>query len=161
MPTVPFNADATVDEKRETTGELTIVSAEIFTPTPSAKPEAIVRPLRRREPSDEDNRTPDLEDLEAQIINKLTKLERPQKAQRERESIEAKKPLFRWNPSRESKKSSRDVSDLVWKKLCCPFPVIVDRYRVESFELRGENGKINRQTNYFKQLSYYSSLISI
>jgi hypothetical protein len=45
----------------------------------NAKPEAIVRPLRRREPSDDDNRSPDLEDLEAQIIDKLNKLEKPHK----------------------------------------------------------------------------------
>lgn len=109
MPTVPFNAEEIADEKRETTGELTIV-AEGFAATLSSKPEAIVRPLRRREPSDDDNPPPDLRDLEAQIIDKLTNLEKPQKAQRD--SIKEKPPQFRWNHSRESKKSSRDVSDL-------------------------------------------------
>lgn len=110
MPSVPFRADETVDEKRETTGELTII-AEGFSSILSAKPEAIVRPLRRREPSDDDNRPPDLQDLEAQIIDKLTKLERPQKPSN-RESLRdfEKRQPYRWNQSRESKKSSRDVS---------------------------------------------------
>jgi hypothetical protein len=116
MPTVPFNANEIADEKRETTGELTIISKEGYT-TASSKPEAIVRPLRRREPSDEDNRPPDLQDLEAQIIDKLTKLEKPQKAQKESIREFDKKPQYRWNHSRESKKSSRDVSDLMWKSL--------------------------------------------
>lgn len=159
MPTVPFNVDETVDEKRETTGELTIVSAEIFPPTLSVKPEAIVRPLRRREPSDEDNRPLNLQDLEAQIIDKLTKLERPQKAQKERESIELKKPLFRWNQSRESKKSSRDVSDLVWKYICCSFSVIDIVSNHLSCEEKIEKSIFRKI--YFKQLSYYSSLITI
>lgn len=111
MPTVPFKSEEIADEKRETTGELTIV-AEGFAATLSAKPEAIVRPLRRREPSDDDdNPSPDLRELEAQIIDKLTSLEKPQKASH-RDSLKEKPPLFRWNHSRESKKSSRDVSDL-------------------------------------------------
>lgn len=124
MPTVPFNSEEVVDEKRETTGELTIF-AQGFQSTFSSKPEAIVRPLRRREPSDDDHPTPDLQELEAQIIEKLTKLESPQKAQRESIREFEKKPHFRWNQSRESKKSSRDVSDLMcvhftskWFKLC-------------------------------------------
>ena len=112
MPTVPFGVEESADEKRETTGELTVLSGESFAATISAKPEAIVRPLRRREPSDEDNRPPDLQDLEAQIIDKLTKLEKqPQKAQRESVRDFEKKPPTRWNQSRESKKGSRDVSD--------------------------------------------------
>jgi hypothetical protein len=85
MPaTVPLSTqNETVDEKRETNGELgtTIILAEhiVF-----SKPEAIVRPLRRREPSDDDeNRSPDLQDLEAQIIDKLTKLEKPHKLQKQ------------------------------------------------------------------------------
>lgn len=112
MPAVPFRADEIVDEKRETTGELTII-AEGFSSTLSSKPEAIVRPLRRREPSDEDNRPPDLQELEAQIIDKLTKLEKPQKAHRESVRDFDRKPPYRISQSRESKKSSRDVSDLV------------------------------------------------
>lgn len=117
MPTVPFNVDEIADEKRETTGELRILPNDHFSSSTSYfghKPEAIVRPLRRREPSDEDNRPPDLQDLEAQIIDKLTKLEKPQKAQ-SKESIRDfdKKPQYRWNHSRDSKKSSREVSDLV------------------------------------------------
>lgn len=106
MPTVPFNADETLDEKRETTGELTILTTEGVSATLFAKPEAIVRPLRRREPSDEDNRPPDLQALEAQIIDKLTKLEKPQKAHKE--SFRDKSQQ-RWGQSHESKKSSRDV----------------------------------------------------
>lgn len=49
---------------------------------PSNKPEAIVRPyafVRRREPSDDDNRSPDIEKLEAQIIQNLNKLEKSEK----------------------------------------------------------------------------------
>lgn len=111
MPTVPFNVEEVVDEKRETTGDLTIF-AQGFQSTISAKPEAIVRPLRRREAS-VDSRTPDLQELEAQIIDKLTELEKPQKAQRDSLKEFEKKPHFRWNQSRESKKSSRDVSDLM------------------------------------------------
>jgi hypothetical protein len=115
MPSVPFNSDEIVDEKRETTGELTLLSTEGFAAIISAKPEAIVRPLRRREPSDDEiNRPPDLQDLEAQIIDKLTKFEKPQKTQH-RDSLKdfEKKPQFRWSQSRDSKKSSRDVSGLV------------------------------------------------
>lgn len=109
MQTVPFNADEIADEKRETTGELTIVTSEKIL---SAKPEAIVRPLRRREPSDDEcNRSQDLQDLETQIIDKLTKLEKPQKGPREPFKEIDKKPPYRWSQSRESKKSSRDVSD--------------------------------------------------
>jgi hypothetical protein len=114
MPAVPFNSEEIADEKRETTGELSLLTADtIGIPTISAKPEAIVRPLRRREPSDdENNRPPDLQDLEAQIIDKLTKLEKLQKPQ-SRESVRdiEKKPQNRWNYSRDSKKGSRDVSD--------------------------------------------------
>lgn len=110
MQTVPFNVDEIADEKRETTGELTIISTEGVAAVLSAKPEAIVRPLRRREPSDEDNRPPDLQDLEAQIIERLSKLEKPQKAHRESIRDFDKRPQFRRNHSRESKKSSRDVS---------------------------------------------------
>lgn len=121
MPAVPFNSEEIVDEKRETTGELTVLTTEGFAATISAKPEAIVRPLRRREPSDdENNRPPDLQDLEAQIIDKLSKLEKPQKAQN-REIVRdyEKKPQYRWSQSRESKKSSRDVSELLLKKFVC------------------------------------------
>lgn len=115
MPAVPFNVDEFVDGKRETTGELTILAAEGVPVVFSAKPEAIVRPLRRREPSDEENPPPDLQDLEAQIIEKLTKLEKPSKAHRQsikgdhRDSFKdyERKPLFRSS----QKKSSRDVSD--------------------------------------------------
>lgn len=114
MPTVPFNSNEIADDKRETTGELTILTNEVFT-TFSSKPEAIVRPLRRREPSDDDNRPPDLQDLEAQIIDKLTKLEKPQKAHKEPIRDFDRKPQYRWNHSRDSKKSSRDVSDVMWK----------------------------------------------
>lgn len=115
MPTVPFSSEEIVDEKRETTGELTIVTLEPFPTTVSTKPEAIVRPLRRRDRADEDNRPSELQDLEAQIINQLTNLEKPQKAQNESIRDIEKKPNFRWNHSRESKRSSRDVSDLVRK----------------------------------------------
>lgn len=115
MPAVPFTSDEIADDKRETTGELTIFKTESFSSSfVGSKPEAIVRPLRRREPSDEDNRPPDLQDLEAQIIDKLTKLEKPQKAHRESIRDIEKKPPNRLSQSRESKKSSRDVSDLGW-----------------------------------------------
>lgn len=109
MPTVPFNSEEIADEKRETTGEFSLLTTENFgLTTVSSKPEAIVRPLRRREPSDdENNRPPDLQDLEAQIIDKLTQLEKPQKAQNREFD---KKPQNRWNYSRDSKKSSKDVS---------------------------------------------------
>lgn len=131
MPTVPVSAEEIVDEKRETTGELTIVTLEAF-PTPvSTKPEAIVRPLRRRDPSDDENRPLDLQDLEAQIINQFTKLEKPQKAQRESIRDIEKKPNFRWSHSRESKRSSKDVSDLV--KNLSPFSCYC--VEVEEFNL--------------------------
>jgi hypothetical protein len=86
-PTVPLSTQSEiVDEKRETC-ELGVGSTStIFLTehTVLAKPEAIVRPLRRREPSDDDdNRSPDLQNLEAQIIDKLTKLEKPQKLQKQ------------------------------------------------------------------------------
>jgi hypothetical protein len=104
MPTVPFTADETTDEKRETTGELTILTTEGFAVPLNVKPEAIVRPLRRRDPSD------------AQIIDKLTKLEKPQKAQKDAlKEVEKKPPQFRWSQSRDSKRSSRDVSDLAYE----------------------------------------------
>lgn len=110
MQAVPFAADEVVDDKRETTGELTITTEAITAPFTS-KPEAIVRPLRRREPSDDDtNRSPDLQNLEAQIIDKLTKLEKPKPLKESIRDIEKKH--YRWNPSRDSKKSSRDVSVL-------------------------------------------------
>ena len=114
MPTVPFKGEEGSDEKRETTGELTtILATEGISVTLNAKPEAIVRPLRRREPSDDDNRTPDIIDLEAQILDKLTKLEKPRKFQRDPfRDFEKKLPLqFRWSQLRDSKKTSRDVSD--------------------------------------------------
>lgn len=118
MPAVPFNVDEFVDGKRETTGELTILAAEGVPVIFSAKPEAIVRPLRRREPSDDENPPPDLQDLEAQIIEKLTKLEKPSKAHREsikgdhRDSFkDFERKQQRNSQTRESKKSSRDVSD--------------------------------------------------
>lgn len=114
MPAVPFSSEEIADEKRETTGELSLLTAEpIGIPTISAKPEAIVRPLRRREPSDdENNKPPDLQDLEAQIIDKLTKFDKSQKPQKS-ESIRdlEKRPPYRLNLSRDSKKGSRDVSD--------------------------------------------------
>lgn len=113
MPTVPFNSDEIVDEKRETTGELTLLTTEGFAATISAKPEAIVRPLRRREPSDDDNPPPDLQDLEAQIIDKLTQLEKPHKAQNRDLVKDSDKKSHRWNQSRDSKKSSRDVRFLL------------------------------------------------
>lgn len=118
MPTVPFKAEEASDEKRETTGELTtILATEGIPVTLNAKPEAIVRPLRRREPSDDDNKTPDLIDLEAQILEKLTKLEKPRKAQKDpfKEFEKKYPPQFRWSQSRDSKKSSRDVSDYMGK----------------------------------------------
>lgn len=116
MPAVPFNVDEFVDGKRETTGELTILAAEGVPVIFSAKPEAIVRPLRRREPSDDENPPPDLQDLEAQIIEKLTKLEKPSKAPSikgdHRDSFkDFERKQQRNSQTRESKKSSRDVSD--------------------------------------------------
>lgn len=87
MPAVPLNQNEIADEKLKTgTSEIhSIITGENFPSTTSGtqKPEAIVRPLRRREPSDDDNRSPDVENLEAQIIDKLTKLEKPQKLQRQ------------------------------------------------------------------------------
>ena len=87
MPAVPLNQSEIADEKLKTgTSEIhSIITGENFPSTTSGtqKPEAIVRPLRRREPSDDDNRSPDVENLEAQIIDKLTKLEKPQKLQRQ------------------------------------------------------------------------------
>jgi len=116
MPAVPFHAteELTDEKQRETTGALTIITTESFATTFS-KPEAIVRPLRRREPSDDDNRSPDLQDLEAQIIEKLSKFDKSKAPQKEHiRDIEKRNSLQyqRWNQSRDSKKSSRDVSDL-------------------------------------------------
>jgi hypothetical protein len=79
------------------------VVEEIPVPTsvagPSNKPEAIVRPLRRREPSDDENRSPDIESLEAQIIQNLNKLEK------------SEKDFFRQSGSeKKSKKGTYDVS---------------------------------------------------
>jgi hypothetical protein len=100
MPAVfPFNADEIVEDQKEVTAPL----SDNFL-TVNAKPEAIVRPVRRREPSDDDHRSPDIEDLEAQIIDKLTKLEKPQKLQKQ-SSRDSDKKLYR-----EWKKSSKDVS---------------------------------------------------
>lgn len=87
-PAVPLNQSEIADEKLKSgTSEIhSIITGENFPSTTvgaTPKPEAIVRPLRRREPSDDDNRSPDLENLEAQIIDKLTKLEKPQKLQRQ------------------------------------------------------------------------------
>lgn len=123
MPTVPFSGEETADEKRETTGELTIVKIEAFAAPLSTKPEAIVRPLRRRDPSEDDNSKSNLQDLEAQIVNQLTKLDKPQKAQKEsiRDIEKKEKPVNRWSHSRESKRSSRDVSDL--EGTSCPFVI--------------------------------------
>lgn len=95
---VPLNPSEIADEKRETAGSSefnhhrstnfnnnnnnsfninTIILGDHLS-VPISKPEAIVRPLRRREPSDdEENRSPELQSLEAQIIDKLTKLEKP------------------------------------------------------------------------------------
>lgn len=64
---------------------------------PSNKPEAIVRPLRRREPSDDENRSSDIENLEAQIIQNLNKLEK------------SEKDIFKGS-DRKSKKGTHDVS---------------------------------------------------
>lgn len=65
-------------------------------PGPS-KPEAIVRPLRRREPSDDDHRSPEIEDLEAQIIQNLNKLEKQDKLKRQlsREGEKKSKEFFK------------------------------------------------------------------
>lgn len=54
---------------------------------PSTKPEAIVRPLRRREPSDDDHRLPGIEDLESQIIKNLNKLENQEKKESEKKTL--------------------------------------------------------------------------
>jgi hypothetical protein len=54
---------------------------------PNPKPEAIVRPLRRREPSDDDHRSPEIEDLEAQIIQNLNKLESQEKKESEKKTL--------------------------------------------------------------------------
>jgi hypothetical protein len=108
-PTVPLSTQSEiVDEKRETcVSELGIGSSTtIFLAehTVFAKPEAIVRPLRRREPSDDDeNRSPDIQNLEAQIIDKLTKLEKPQKLQKQ--------------PSKESDRKAQNLVQLKdWKR---------------------------------------------
>lgn len=79
---------------------------EISVPTsvagPSNKPEAIVRPLRRREPSDDENRSPDIEKLEAQIIKNLEKLEK------------SEKDFFKLSSSEKKfKKSTHDVSIVI------------------------------------------------
>lgn len=111
MPAVvPLNQNEIVDEKIKTgTSEThSAVAGESLLSTThgTQKPEAIVRPLRRREPSDDENRSPDIEDLEAQIIDKLTKLERSQKVQRQ-SSRESER---RAHQSRDSKRSLKDVS---------------------------------------------------
>jgi hypothetical protein len=64
---------------------------------PNPKPEAIVRPLRRREPSDDDHRSPEIEDLEAQIIKNLNNLESQDKKESDKKSL---------------KKFAKDVSNL-------------------------------------------------
>lgn len=71
---------------------------------PSNKPEAIVRPLRRREPSDDENRSPDIENLEALIIKNLNKLEKSEKDIFKQSSRSEKK----------SKKGTYDVSIGRW-----------------------------------------------
>lgn len=68
---------------------------------PNNKPEAIVRPLRRREPSDDDHRSPEIENLEAQIIQNLNKLEKSEKDIFRQKSFE-----------RKLKRSTYDVSDI-------------------------------------------------
>lgn len=78
------------------------VVEEISVPTTSVagasnKPEAIVRPLRRREPSDDENRSPEIEKLEAQIIQNLNNLEK------------SEKDIFK-HSEKKSKKSTHDVS---------------------------------------------------
>lgn len=79
---------------------------EITIPGPSNRPEAIVRPLRRREPSDDDHRSPDIECLEAQIIQNLNKLEKHEKfvKQGHKEGEKKSKEFY--------KKGVKDVSKL-------------------------------------------------
>lgn len=117
MPTVStLNVEDFVEEKRETTGALTIITTESFSTAFGTKPTTIVKPqLRRREPvvDDDTGKSTNLRDLEAQIIDKLAN-------QKQKQSHEIAKDLEnklnRFNISRgteysrDSKKSSRDVS---------------------------------------------------
>lgn len=110
-PTVPLNTQSEiVEEKLNDKSELATSNTFIF--TVNAKPEAIVRPLRRREPSDdEDNRSPELQNLEAQIIDKLTKLEKPQKLQKQtsKDSDRKAQHLVQLKDSKKNS-SSKEVS---------------------------------------------------
>lgn len=100
MPAVPFEHTS---EFVETGGGV----EEIHTiPGPSNRPEAIVRPLRRREPSDDDHRSPDIESLEAQIIQNLNKLEKHEKfVKQSGKEVEKKSKDF-------FKKGVKDVSNI-------------------------------------------------
>lgn len=108
MPSVPFATNEIADDKRETAASNSIVSDNFL--TVNAKPEAIVRPLRRREPSDDDdNRSPDLKNLEAQIIDRLTKLEKTHKLQKQ-SSRDSDRKAQVLSQSRDLKKSFKEVS---------------------------------------------------
>ncbi|KAG5678961.1 hypothetical protein PVAND_008578 [Polypedilum vanderplanki] len=102
-PTVPLDTQSEiVEEKRESE----LPTSTTFILNVNAKPEAIVRPVRRREPSDdEENRSPELQDLEAQIIDKLTKLEKPQNIQKQT-SKESDRKAQHFVQSKDLKKNS-------------------------------------------------------
>lgn len=94
---VPLEHTSEIVAESEGVSEEIPVTASVA--GPSNKPEAIVRPLRRREPSDDENRSPDIEKLEAQIIQNLNKLEK------------SEKDIFRQLGSeKKSKKGTYDVS---------------------------------------------------
>ena len=101
---VPFEHTSEIVETGG--GGVEEITANHTIPGPSNRPEAIVRPLRRREPSDDDHRSPDIENLEAQIINNLNKLEKHEKfvKQGNKEGEKKSKEFY--------KKSVKDVSKL-------------------------------------------------
>lgn len=120
MPTVStLNVEDFVEEKRETTGALTIITTESFSTAFGTKPTTIVKPqLRRREPvvDDDTGKSTNLRDLEAQIIDKLANQKQKQSHEIAKE-LENKLNRFSISRgteySRDSKKSSRDVSFVV------------------------------------------------
>lgn len=122
MPTVStLNVEDFVEEKRETTGALTIITTESFSTAFGSKPTTIVKPqLRRREPlvDDDTGKSTILLDLEAQIIDKLANHKQKQSHEIPKD-LENKLNRFSISRgtdySRDSKKSSRDVSFFVEK----------------------------------------------
>lgn len=106
MSAVPFEHTSEIVESG---GGVEEITANHTLPGPSNKPEAIVRPLRRREPSDDEHRSSDIESLEAQIIQNLNKLEKLEKSEKlvKQFSREGEKKSKEFN-----RKGVKDVSRL-------------------------------------------------